>query len=334
MKKKFLLLLILLQPVISLCVPQSGVWRSGGIANYSLISSDSVLCSYIQIQEQKVLIQLYPGFAVTKTTYQMSNTGMDTITLEAGFPVNSKYESSFNYELCNIYFENSYSLKVIANGKICDVTLDSRLEDPASAYPVKQDWYVWKNIFPPGSITEIEIYSLVNTGNSEMTSGWSHSYDDVFVYMLHSKMAFKEPITSGEIFIQLMDELESGDIKGISPSIFKIDHTKGILHYQFTNLLSKDYSNIIVSYDHANTSTGYASANAKSENYFKAIDELENFNFASLQLKTFNPGDHLDFQSNTDDPILKFLFFIGGIVVVIIFVVLSITGVFRSKKSL
>jgi hypothetical protein len=348
MSRKIIFFIIIFFSIaeISFAVPESGIWHSGGIGNYSLLSIDSISASRIQLQKEKVLIQLYPGFAVVKATYWINNTTNDTITIKSGFPVNSEYDGNYQYkisdkhsyyngqmayQLCKVFFEDSYSLKIIADGDSAKLSRDTITTEPNAS--TIQEWYIWKNTFLPHRVSKIEIYSIVETNNSEMTDSWSKSSSNVFVYILQSGLFRKAPIESGDIAIQFMEETNN-NIHGIAPdNLFQIDETNTICYYHFSNFIPADNPNIVLSYGKSIDYFDFSGICNSSSAYFSEIDKIDIKSCKSLRFKPFHPGNPFDFDSEIDDPILQFLLIIVVVLALIIFIILGVVGVFKPKTG-
>ncbi|MDQ3108268.1 MAG: hypothetical protein M3R17_00090 [Bacteroidota bacterium] len=303
----------------SLAIPQSGIWRSGGAANYSLLVPDSLSLFYISIQEQKVFIQLYPGFAVVKGIYWLKNSGEDTINITAGYPFNAEYESDSDYRLNIAFFDDQYCLKVSQDGKDCEIAEEGNR--------------TWKNIVLPHSVTKVETWLLVETNSSQIREGWTESNENLLIYFFQSP--WRPIIEKGEVYVQLMGEIEMEDLHGISPdSLFMLDAERKILCYKFSNLNPvNDQFNIIISYGEQLASFYFYKEVKKSESYFTSIDQFEKLNPATLKLKNYKAGNPFPYDSEFNNPMLLLMLLLGGIVVLIILVALTLAGVFKSKKT-
>jgi hypothetical protein len=323
MKRSFALLLFLFL-LSKQCgaVPESGIWKSGGAANYSLLlPADSITLLNIHLQQQKIFIQLYPGFAVVKGTYWLRNSSNDTIMLSAGYPHKAEFSTGTpRFGIQQVYFDDQYSLRVLQDGKVCEVLQND-------------DWRTWENVFPPQASIKIETYLIVETNSSALRNGWSESDDNVFVYLFQSP--WKPIIEKGEIFIQLMDEISIDDVHGISPdSLFMLNADKNILRYTFSDLDPvKAEFNIAISYGKSLGSFYFNKIAEQQESYFQSIDQSEKIDYTSLEFRNYKAGNPLDFGSAADDPVLQFFLLIAIIVAGTILLILKLAGIFKSKKT-
>lgn len=334
MKKSGFAVLLLLLPMIgSSNVAEPGVWNSGGTGNYTLLfPGDSSYYQKIQMERELVLIQLYPGFAVVKGNYWMRNTTGDTIVMNAGYPVNSGFEPRTKqwHGKLNVDFDDLFSLRVSTNGIPREFSRTQIESAELSSYGNKQDWYTWKDSFPPDTTTLIEIYFIVNTNVGDMLDGYDKNHDNVFVYLLESGASWKPPIGQGNFIVQLMDGVEATDIRGISPdSIFLIDQKKKNLYYHFENFVpDEDKNNIVIAYGKQLTNFDFKQIVGKADSYFTQINLLYKQNFNKSTATVFSPGDPYSFNSvgSGKNPVFWFsIFTVVGVGVILL--------VIRMKKK-
>jgi hypothetical protein len=259
---------------------QPGIRNAGGGGFTLLFPEDSVGYKKIQMERERVSIQLYRGFAVVKGEYWMKNTTGDSITIRAGYPLNAIWDSDQNAsDLTEIYFDKLYKIKVNIDGREAEITqkpADINLENIESfSQTGENNWYVWSMGFRPDDITKIEVYFIVNTNDANVSLGYSREYYNGFVYVLESGSTWKPPIGAGTIMIQLMDGLEKEDIQGISPdSIFDYDEDQQILRYQFQQLEPTHENNIVITYAEKQVDFNFEGIIAENETYFSAVDQL------------------------------------------------------------
>lgn len=330
MQKSAIAILLFLLPMLgSSNVAEPGVWNSGGAGNYTLLfPGDSSYYQKIQMQQELVLIQLYPGFAVVKGTYWMRNTTADTIVMNAGYPVNSGFEQITNqgFGKMNVDFDDLYALRVSTNEIPREFSRKEIENTQVSSYGDRQDWYVWQDTFPPDTTSRIEIYFMVNTNASEMIDDYTHSNDNVFVYLLESGASWKPPIGKGDFIVQLMDGVEADGIRGISPdSIFLIDQQKKMLYYHFENFIPKeDKNNIVIAYGKKIDYFNFGNIVKNADMYFKKINQLEKISFNKSTSSLFSPGNPYIFSSLTNNPLVILFVIISIGILVIIFIAIRL----------
>ncbi|KAA3627444.1 MAG: hypothetical protein DWQ02_19715 [Bacteroidetes bacterium] len=257
---------------------QPGLRMAGGMGGFTLLfPEDSASYQIIQMQEEQVSIQLYPGFAVVKGSYWMQNTTPDTLNMRTGYPVNAHFSTTRNSsELAEIYFDELYKLKVLINGE--PVTFEKKAfeaDDPNIhfyAHDQPPAWYIWTMAFPPG-ITLIEVYFIVNTNESTVSEGYNRENPNGFIYVLETGSSWKPPIGKGFVSVQLMDGLSVDKIKGVSPdSIFKYSTAPDFLFYQFSNLVPDHEDNLVITYGNKLPDFNFEQIIAQAETYFSRVD--------------------------------------------------------------
>src|SRR5690606_30316289 len=85
--------------IITLVLPQNlfanasqpGIWNAGGTVFTMLYPEDSLTFKKIQMQEERIYIQLYRGYAVVKGIYLFRNTTQEALNFKMGYPVNCIY---------------------------------------------------------------------------------------------------------------------------------------------------------------------------------------------------------------------------------------------------
>ena len=273
---------------------QPGIWGAGGGGFTLLFPEDSIGYKKIQMQRERVSIQLYKGFAVVKGEYWMRNTTDDSIIIRAGYPLNATWDSYKNAsDLTEIYFDQLYQLRVKIDGQNAEIIQSPmEAEQPnVSSFndPGENNWYVWSMEFKPADITKIEVYFLVNTNDAKVSLGYSKESYNGFVYILESGATWKPPIGEGTIMIQLKDGLGKNDVHGISPdSAFHYDENSQILLYQFQNLEPTNEDNIALTYSERIADFPFEQIVNKADDYFAEIEQLSQI---SLEQGNYIPVD-------------------------------------------
>src|SRR5690554_1969941 len=70
---------------------QPGVWNAGGTVYTMLYPEDSLTFKKVQMQQERIYIQLYKGYAVVKGAYLFRNTTGEPLKFKMGYPVNGIY---------------------------------------------------------------------------------------------------------------------------------------------------------------------------------------------------------------------------------------------------
>ena len=297
--KRCLLILFISSFAIQLFanVAQPGVRNAGGMGDFTLLfPDDSLGYKKIQMQKERISIQLYRGFAVVKGEYWMLNTTDEMISIRAGYPLNASYNTRKNSsDLTQVQFDKLYQIKVLIDGQLTEIRqspIESNQPNLDSYSNADEDnWYVWTTEFKPGDLTKIEVYFIVNTNDANVSLGYSKEYYNAFMYVLETGASWKPPIGEGTVMIQLMDGLKQQDIEGASPdSIFGFDVANQTLLYQFTDLEPTFENNIVITYSEKIEDFDFAGIVEKSESYFSEVNKLSSqaINQASFEEVKFD----------------------------------------------
>ncbi len=272
MNRLFLLVCSLLASTFLLAnVAQPGIYNGGGTGTFSLLyPEDSLTYQQIEMQQEKVVVQLYRGYAVVKGTYWMYNTASDTLRLRVGYPVNASFPGSTN-QLMEINFDDLYQLRVLVGG--VRVPVDRKSLDPDDTYGT--DWYIWEQAFAPAQRTLIEVYFLVNTNDAAVLQGYTRDRHNAFLYLLETGSTWKGSIGQGEILVQLKDGLQAEDLWGGTPSgIFQFQAEKQLLYHSFRDLDPTPDHNIALVYATHQEDFDFARIVAGADPLFTQIEEL------------------------------------------------------------
>jgi hypothetical protein len=321
-------------------VAQPGLWNAGGMGNFSLLyPEDSLSYKKIQMIDEKISIQLYKGFAVVKGVYKMFNDTKDTVKIKTGYPLNGIFNGeSYQSKKAEIRFDSLYGLDVKINNVSAEIISEPAESNLGNSH--NDNWYVWQNVFTPEDTTVITVYFIVNTNNTSIRQGYSKDHFNGFIYILETGSTWKQPILNGEIRIQTMDGITTGDLKGIRPdSVFKINNAEesDILQYEFENLSPVKADNIIITYSENLENFNFNLILSDKEKLYKSIDgfsEME-INASELSFKKFeNP---FEVVSNDWGSILMILGIIGIPVFIIIVIsiplILFLIWFFKRRKK-
>ncbi len=272
---------------------QPGVWNAGGGGYHLLFPEDSLSFKKIQMQSEKISIQLYPGFAVVKGAYQMKNHTKDTLHIKVGYPVHGIYAGNDFGKLNQVIFDGLYKIKTLQNNKELPIIVKPIHEHQPKTQTFKEDnWYVWENTFLPNSITNIEVYFLVNTNSAKITRGYDKNEVNAFIYLLESGSVWKQPIEKAEFLIELKDGLTITDLQGISDfnwSYFS-DKNKTILTAQKKDFSPTPKTNLVITYGEKLENFTFKEIIADYQHYF---DEVEKFSTTKLSTN-FKPYEAKD----------------------------------------
>lgn len=322
-----LFLFILLSPKdVSANAAQPGIRQAGGAGGFTLLfPEDSTVFQKIQMQEERVNIQLYKNFAVVKGQYWMKNDSKEDVSMQSGYPIQASYGTEKDgYHLTEIYFDTLYQIQVKINGNpvssqgINYVSTNNR-DIEYYHYADSSKWYTWETIFPAESTTLLEVYFILNTNDASIAQGYNRKYYNSFVYVLETGATWKPPIGKGSIIIEMMDGLNTNDIQGISPeTVFGLSKNHQQLLYQFKNLEPTREDNIAITYHDQTEGFDFRKITEKSNIYFKEIDELSSQGIQAANFKKHRFKSPFDIPDNVEKTVTAVL--IGLVILSIAFI--------------
>lgn len=304
MKKLIYVLLLLNVNLAKANVAQPGMYSAGYAGRFSsLFEKDSVHFGKIVMQRERVMINIYPGFAAVKGEYWMHNPTNETVSMTVGYPLNGGEYEEENIGI--VHYEQLSNLKVLMNDRPVSTQFTG---DTSLANVNNLDWYYWQATFAPNSVTKITVYFLTDNSKAGLREGYNSDDGNAFAYILESGRAWGGDINSGEVFIKLNGGLTLDNINGIIPdSTLKGDKTH--LQFSFKDLEPIYVNNILFWYDKKERFFDFKSIASKAENYFKELDNFPVNEFNNAAFKTIYKND---FGVSTASAWL----FIGGLVLV------------------
>ena len=255
-------------------VSQPGIYNSGGMAFTMLFPEDSLAYKKVQMQEEKIYIQLYKGYAVVKGTYKMVNTSNEKLNFKMGYPIKGIYNGG-EVEINQVQLDSIYKFKVKSNYK--ELPIDKSIQDDSDNVMTfnNQNWLTWQMNFSPKEINFVEVYFIVNTNDGQVAKGYNRKDVNTFVYLLESGSVWKQPIEKGSFIVELKDNLKLEDINGISFHFnFKKHSTQNILFGTKTNFSPTPKDNLIISYINITESFDFNAILKNESKLFNSIDEL------------------------------------------------------------
>ena len=186
-------------------VAQPGIWNAGGTVYTMLYPDDVSTFKKIQMQQERIFIQLYPGFAVVKGTYVFKNTTNEYLQFKMGYPINGIYSGGEN-NLNQIVLDSLSQFKIKAKNKWLTLEKERHLEINTNAQNIdafSDNWKVWCMQFAPNEIQKVEVYFIVNTNEARIRKGYDVEKKNAFIYLLESGSVWKNNIEKGEFYIQL-----------------------------------------------------------------------------------------------------------------------------------
>lgn len=260
---------------ISANAAQPGVWNAGGTVFTMMYPEDTATFKKVQMQEEKIYMQLYPGFAVVKGWYKMRNTSKESLSFKMGYPINGIY-SGGNSGLNQIHLDSLTQFKIFSN-KIELPLIKTKLENESveNIQSFSNNWLVWEMDFLPEETKIVEVYFLVETNNGKITKGYNADHYNAFIYLLESGSVWKQPIENGDFFVQMMQGLTEKDVRGMSTGFQflwnkKLNTAKGFK----TNFSPTEADNLIITYSERNESFNFSTIISEKEKWYQFIDEF------------------------------------------------------------
>lgn len=316
---------------------QPGVWNAGGTVFTMLYPEDSLTFKKVQMQQERIYIQLYKGYAVVKGVYRFRNTSNEKLHFKMGYPVNGIYFGG-GVDLNQVTLDSLSQFKIKAKNEWL-----SLLEQPNGDYgkinSFSDNWKVWEMAFAPEESQTVEVYFIVNTNNAGVRNGYNSERKNAFIYLLESGSVWKNPIEKGNFYVQLMDGLTTADINGISQGFgFRYNEIHQIFAGTKTNFSPTPKDNLVVTYHERNEHFVFDKALVQAENLFAKIDDLSLLPLETLTYIEIQTGDPYEVESTFWGafPGLLTLFvvfapFIIGFIAVVI-VIWAVVKCIRIKK--
>ncbi|MDB5191657.1 MAG: hypothetical protein JWQ96_1220 [Segetibacter sp.] len=275
-----------------------GIYHSGFASQlYPLLKEDSVHFGKIKIQNQRVLINLYRGFAALKVEFWMYNATNETITMPVGYPLHGNYPQP---QLEHIFFRDLFKLRVFVNDRrvafanLNDTAtheLEKDIEEPIKDIKVRE-WYFWQTTFPAHSVTKITTYFLTNTNDAHLRKGYSGQTQNGFSYLLEKGRGWGQHIDSGSIYIQLNNGLTVKDFLGVIPAN-KLVGDDTHVQFTFNSFNPSPADNIIIWYKaKKDVEFNFWEVQTKARKYFY---ELDNFPIDAFNKSSFVQINKNDF---------------------------------------
>lgn len=279
---------------------QPGIWNAGGTVFTMLYPEDSLTFKKVQMQQERIYIQLYKGYAVVKGTYLVSNTSSEKLNFKMGYPVNGIYYGG-DVELNEVRLDSLSRFKIRAKNEWLSLLTEAHPElknDYKSPVPSSDNWIVWEIFFAPNESQTVEVYFIVNTNEAGVREGYNNEKRNAFIYLLESGSVWHQPIERGKFYIQLMDGLTPKDVQGLSSGFgFQYNETHQLYAGAKINFSPTPKDNLIVSYYKPNENFLFETIISQSESLFAKIDELSRMPLQNLSYTEVEIGDPYEVRS-------------------------------------
>ncbi len=191
--------LLLLVFVFQVCITASaqkiedGLWNSGRAFSITSLNDDDSLI----LQKQLSLVQIYPGFSVVKSVYDIRNTHQDSFYAEFHWTDTLSTAHRFFHQLNNL---GSAGMKVL----IGKDTIKPRAVEGSLVFGTQ---------LPPGQVTTITTYQLTPNNQGKLSGDETVKELNAFVF------SFDKWKQQGirQVFVKLMGGLTLTNVKGVYP---------------------------------------------------------------------------------------------------------------------
>lgn len=299
----FLLITITLAQKTFANAAQPGIWNAGGTVYTMLYPEDAITFKKVQMQQERIFIQLYKGFAVVKGTYVFKNTTNEHLQFKMGYPINGIYSGGEN-DLNQIILDSLSQFKIKANNKWLSLEKENHPEINTNTQNINafsDNWKVWQMQFAPNEIQKVEVYFIVNTNEARIRKGYNIEKRNAFIYLLESGSVWKNNIEKGEFYIQLMDGLTPENVQGISNGFgFKFNTQYQIFAGQKTNFSPSPKDNLIINYSQFNENFSFEKVIKQTNELFAKIDQMSQLSFESLTYSTIKLGNPYEVESTIE----------------------------------
>lgn len=310
LRTSFLLMTIVLHQKNFANAAQPGIWNAGGTVYTMLYPEDANTFKKVQMQQERIFIQLYKGFAVVKGTYVFKNTSNEHLQFKMGYPINGIYSGGAN-DLNQIILDSLSQFKIKANNKWLILEEEKHPEINTNTQNINafsENWKVWQMNFSPNEIQRVAVYFIVNTNEARIRKGYDIEKRNAFIYLLESGSVWKDKIEKGEFYIQLMNGLTPENVHGISEGFgFKFNSQYQIFAGQKTYFSPTPKDNLIINYSEFNENFSFENAIKQTNELFAKIDQMGQLSYESLTYSTIKLGNPYEVESTIEGAFPKLL---------------------------
>ena len=317
---------------------QPGVWNAGGTVFTMLHPEDSLSFKKVQMQQEKIYIQLYKGFVVVKGVYWFRNTTKDKLQFKMGYPVNGIYDGGeTNLNQVSIDSLNEFKIKVKGNWlPLLKQPYPELNNNDKNPIPFSDNWKVWEITFNPNEIQIVEVYFVVNTNNAQITKGYNVDNKNAFIYLLESGSVWQSPIENVAFYVQLMDGLLPTGINEISTGFnFKYSEKYKLFSGEKHNFSPTQKDNLVISYHNKEDDFLFKNKLSKANSLYLSINDLSALPKNNIEYKAIKLGTPYNVKPTVDGflPILLtyFVMYLPCIIITIL-IILFIRYMLKRRK--
>lgn len=311
---------------------QPGIYNAGGTIFTLLYEEDSSSYKKIQMVNESIFIQLYPGFAVVKGGYEFHNSTSENLQFKMGYPVNGIYQGGEVY-LNQVQIDSLNSFRIYEDSNRLDLIKANKKNVGRMLLKSSENWMVWQMDFAANEVKEITVYFIVNTNNAVVREGYNKAKENSFIYLLESGRIWKQPIVEANFYVQLREDLGQNDIHGISGGFnFKWNKNLNMLWGSKQNFSPKSADNLVIRYGASHPNFDFEKVVSFEEVLYSTIDDFSEIDLKSGKFETFIGKDLYSVEGDFWNKIPGFLIISFTIFNIIFWIVLIYIIYIRLKK--
>lgn len=256
---------------------EDGLWNTGRAYSITSLNDDSII-----LQKQLTMVQIYPGFSVVKSTYDILST--------YAYSFHARFNWIDTMSTAHRFFRNlnnlpSAGMKIlIGKDTIQHQSAGGILEFGA--------------LLPPGKLTTITTYQLTPNNQGKLSGDETVKELNGFVF------SFDKWKQHGvrQVFIKLMGGLTLNNLKGVYPAT--VTGTMDQLKWLPDSL----NETLVVWYE--GQAPDYKFERKVLPKQDLLFEDIDQFGIASFDAPGFKPVDKTDFTTNTSSTLGSILYFI------------------------
>ncbi len=256
-----------------------GLWNTGRAFSLITLNNDS-----LRLQNQLMLVQVYPGFTVVKSSYDILNTSKDSLTVAFLWRDTATTAHRFFQQLNNL---SSAGMKVLNNN------------DTIPLLKKQDGWHFVLNL-APAKITTITTYQLCQTNQGKISAEGTVKEANAFVVSLDRWTNQG----NRRIFVKLMTNITQTNIMGVYPQ----DVTGTMKQLKWT--ADSAHETMVIWYEGAAPDYKFETkVLPKQQLLFEDINAFDLALFDVLDFKTVSKNDFTSNKRSTLGTILYFVLF-------------------------
>jgi hypothetical protein len=256
---------------------EDGLWNTGRAFSITSLNDDSII-----LQKQLSLVQIYPGFSVVKSTYDILNANTDSFIARFNWIDTLSTTHRFFRQLNNL---PSAGMKILMG------------KDSIQPQVVGGS-LVFEVMLPPGKMTTITSYQLTPNNQGKLSGDETVKELNAFVF------SFNKWKSQGirQVFIKLMGGITLTNLKGVYPKT--VTGTMLQLKWMPDSL----NETLVVWYE--GQAPDYKFEKKVLPKQDLLFEDINHFDIAIFDAPGFKPVDKTDFTTNTSSTVGSVLYFI------------------------